>query len=780
MSDKSKRFVVIPDSDTFFIRDTEKDVFHGRNGLVTRYTLKTGANRAADRLNRAALQEKEDSMQFFIDEDMKNHGELRPMTLEILEKQGYEYRDGKLEQIAPVERQTASVNPAPEQSEPKAPAKPKRTYYITPRQQEQAERMAEKWDARAEAFYAGGEGWGQDTAGYYKTPEEADGAIDQAQKIRDAINSLLSGGGKWADVQIVRAAVSNRDELDAQIAATQDEKKHEAPEAHAPDAPEEKYDIGYGHMGNGLTFWNRLEEKNGDYVTVAHIDAERNVKILDPHLPESIKTWIADLSFSNDHTVSATQDTPVFTTPSEYDAKELDPIDQFAKDYYQCSLDTYRNGKPRDNPQTVARDIDGLASSIRDGMYHGIRENLARMAHNSKTPEQPLALMERIDQIERQEQIKNDGPSVIAPDPAIGPSERDLYGYTDPSMLPLLQYTAMMLYELDYAIYMLHPDNTEAAVFEPEEITKHDGIFGIDAEDWQASREFEEMKAAVKNSEATKEAMLIYGKNDSYGIYQIAGGREMQDYIMGANARLNGNGPTVHRGNYELIYTAPMTEGDTLDSIYAKFSASPQVGFHGHNLSISDVIVMKQGGDITSHYVDRTGFNDLTGFTGYEVNSVKKLAHDIDRLIHDNGQHGYHDGFVERESNVNLMAYAIESGDEYTEIIKGFLNHAVEENYSGAAGLQQRFNEFLPPTTVAEFEDNVRAGIPINLPEYIAAINKEESGPAPDAKKTPARKTGRETDKPSILAQLADAQKEAAQGKDQGKDAPKRNSEQEV
>jgi hypothetical protein len=41
------------------------------------------------------------TVQFFIDTDMKNHGELQPGTLEMIAVQGFEYRDGKLEEAPP-------------------------------------------------------------------------------------------------------------------------------------------------------------------------------------------------------------------------------------------------------------------------------------------------------------------------------------------------------------------------------------------------------------------------------------------------------------------------------------------------------------------------------------------------------------------------------------------------------------------------------------------------------------------------------------------------------
>ena len=53
-------------------------------------------------------------------------------------------------------------------------------------------------------------------------------------------------------------------------------------EPAAPAMPQTKaYDLGYGHLGNGLTVWNRLEEEHGDYKTVAHIAPDRTVTIYD-------------------------------------------------------------------------------------------------------------------------------------------------------------------------------------------------------------------------------------------------------------------------------------------------------------------------------------------------------------------------------------------------------------------------------------------------------------------------------------------------------------------
>ena len=36
--------------------------------------------------------------------------------------------------------------------------------------------------------------------------------------------------------------------------------------------------------------------------------------------------------------------------------------------------------------------------------------------------------------------------------------------------------------------------------------------------------------------------------------------------------------------------------------------------YHGHSLSVSDVIALKRNGEVSVHYVDSIGFKDLQGF----------------------------------------------------------------------------------------------------------------------------------------------------------------------
>ena len=77
---------------------------------------------------------------------------------------------------------------------------------------------------------------------------------------------------------------------------------------------------------------------------------------------------------------------------------------------------------------------------------------------------------------------------------------------------------------------------------------------------------------------------------------------------------------SVKPESYELVYSASLPptdvrdQGSILEGLYAKFNLDRPEDFHGHSLSVSDVIVLKQKGQATSYYTDSFGFAELTGF----------------------------------------------------------------------------------------------------------------------------------------------------------------------
>ena len=48
--------------------------------------------------------------------------------------------------------------------------------------------------------------------------------------------------------------------------------------------------------------------------------------------------------------------------------------------------------------------------------------------------------------------------------------------------------------------------------------------------------------------------------------------------------------------------------------VTSKFNCARPLDYHGHSLSVSDVIMLNQDGKISVHYVDSIGFKELPGF----------------------------------------------------------------------------------------------------------------------------------------------------------------------
>ena len=73
--------------------------------------------------------------------------------------------------------------------------------------------------------------------------------------------------------------------------------------------------------------------------------------------------------------------------------------------------------------------------------------------------------------------------------------------------------------------------------------------------------------------------------------------------------------------NYEILYRGNLPTGkrgvlqsELLEQLYQKFNCAQPMDYHGHSLSVSDVILLNQAGKISAHYVDSIGFKELPGF----------------------------------------------------------------------------------------------------------------------------------------------------------------------
>ena len=125
----------------------------------------------------------------------------------------------------------------------------------------------------------------------------------------------------------------------------------------------------------------------------------------------------------------------------------------------------------------------------------------------------------------------------------------------------------------------------------------------------------QEQKQELEESPANREAQLLFGSEDRFGIYQLKDTEEASDiHFMGMDY-LESKGIAVTKENYDLLYTAPLEEGTSLEDIYTRFNIDRPADFRGHSLSVSDVVVLHHNGENTSHYVDSFGYREVPEFT---------------------------------------------------------------------------------------------------------------------------------------------------------------------
>jgi hypothetical protein len=312
------------------------------------------------------------------------------------------------------------------------------------------------------------------------------------------------------------------------------------------------------------------------------------------------------------------------------DAGRADPSVYFNEDKKRFSLlfqydregTTVLNNLDRDDKGNMA--MLARVDSFRNVKFHedNLPKDAVRIIDNvklthEKTETEKQAAKNSILTDDKNEQTQT--PAEPMPDPTITAADRDAFGYEFEGMLPLNTDRAIELFNNDHAVFLLYSDNTEAMAFEVDEIKAHDGIFGIEREDWQKSQEYRALGNKInQQQEAAIESGFTNAKEDTFAIYQIMDGAEKaRDYRFEGLDYLHQRGLEVNRNNYVIVHTEPLQQGQTLEGIFQKFNDPPK-DFSGHSLSVSDVIVLNQGGEVSSHFVDSFGFAELPNFLGVE------------------------------------------------------------------------------------------------------------------------------------------------------------------
>ena len=158
------------------------------------------------------------------------------------------------------------------------------------------------------------------------------------------------------------------------------------------------------------------------------------------------------------------------------------------------------------------------------------------------------------------------------------------------------------------------------------------------------------MQEELAESDSNREAQLLYGNTDKYGIYQLKDNPELDKFRFEGTESLKRMGITkdnfdaVLPENYKLVYMGELaelqgqTQSETLEAIYTKFNIDHPADYKAHSLSVSDIVVLHENGENTAHFVDSFGFTELPKFMltleGKENEIETELAvHIADRYI---------------------------------------------------------------------------------------------------------------------------------------------------
>ena len=301
-----------------------------------------------------------------------------------------------------------------------------------------------------------------------------------------------------------------------------------------------------------------------------------------------------------------------------------------------------------------------MIETLQEAAYQQMQAEASQMTASAQLPE-------------AQEQALDEYPM---PDEQVSTPDMQEYGYSYDGMLPVTRERALELDAAGLTVYVLHEDNTESMVFDPQEIMDHGGLFGVDREEWEKSPQFHEKVMERQEHQQEREQAFLSQNRDCFAIYQVSRDDPQNVRFMNLDW-LKSHDISIDRSNYDLIYTAPLRESGTvpeqLEKLYQQFNLEKPVDFHSPSMSVSDIVAIRQDGKVSCHYCDSVGFTQIPGFL--PENPLK---------------------------NAEMVLE-----DDYG-MIDGIINNGAKE------------------PTVAELEQQARSGQPISLMELAAATHREE------------------------------------------------------
>ena len=304
-----------------------------------------------------------------------------------------------------------------------------------------------------------------------------------------------------------------------------------------------------------------------------------------------------------------------------------------------------------------------MIETLQETAYQQMQEQVSQQTAGAAATQLPDA----------QEQALDEYPM---PDPVLTQDDLEKCGYLDGDLLPLSKERAYELMERDLTVYIVQEGENPEMAFDTADLDAHDGIFAVSREEWEQSPEFHEKVLERQDRQLEREQAFLSHKGNCFAIYQVSQDDPQNVRFMNLDW-LQSHNLSIERSNYDLIYTAPLDgSGSTmeqLERLYEQFNLQKPVDFHSPSMSVSDIVAIKQNGQVSCHYCDSVGFTQVPGFL--PENSLRNAEMTVE--------------------------------DDYG-MIDGIINNGPKE------------------PTVAQLEQQARSGQPISLMDLAAAAHREE------------------------------------------------------
>lgn len=191
-------------------------------------------------------------------------------------------------------------------------------------------------------------------------------------------------------------------------------------------------------------------------------------------------------------------------------------------------------------------------------------------------------------------------------------------GLYQPPMIDLDRNEALRMFDAGETVYLITTYPRPIAVRKRMEIERGPERYQMEREDVERIRTLEKRMQEYPQITSLKEAKLLLGTENRYGIYQIIDGSPGREYEFMDLNFIERHGYQVKKEDYELIYSDEMHYGDTLDSLYEKFNIAHPEDYSGHSLSVSDIVVLNENGNVKAYFVDSISFRELPDFLQLE------------------------------------------------------------------------------------------------------------------------------------------------------------------